>query len=292
VSSLLSRAALAATLLALLISARTVHADQPRDWMIAAQPSGTDAMVDVIFPGVQATLEHRVPIYSAANQLTLRGNALYTIPFFESQLDAELRILVLTLGATGGFRDDLHQLTFEPGENLDRHHRRLKDVDGDVSSSMYAYGEGRATISLPINDYVLLNAINTMRFQDSPDRTFDWRTGVVHDGMFFKSDIMLFLKHRDFGSFAPMVQILNFGLGDNRFTQFNYGAAIVTRPGFVRRNDIFLAQLLFNPGSTFGGYDNGDGYGAHLFFAPITFIIAYRVVLPVWRPDLGPESER
>lgn len=292
VPSIRTRAALVATLLALLISAPTAHAGQPRDWMIAAQPQGTDAMVDVIFPGVQATLEHRVPVYSGANQLTLRGNVLYTIPFIESQADLELRLLVLTLGATAGFRNDSHQLTFAPGESIDRHSRRLKDVDGDVGSDLYEYGEGRATVSLPINDYVLLNAINTMRFQGSADRTFDWRTGVVHDGMVFRSDIMLFLKHADFGSFAPMAQILNFGLGDNRFTQFNYGAAFVTRPGFVRRNDIFLAQVLFNPGSTFGGYDNADGYGAHLFFAPITFIIAYRVVLPVWRPDLGPESER
>ncbi len=257
--------------------------------MIAAQPEGLDANVDLVFPGVQAGLESRTPIYSQVNQLTLRGSALYTVPFFESQADVELRILVLTLGASGGFRRDTHTLTFEPNEDLDRHHRRLRDVDGDVTTSTYAMGEGRATVSLPINDYVLLNAINTMHFQGSPERTFDWRLGVVHDGMFFKSDIMLFLKHRDLGSFAPTMQIMNFGLGDNRFTQFNYGFALITRPGFVRRNDIFFFQLLFHPGPTFG-YDNVDSYGMHLFFAPITFTLAYRVVLPVWRPDLRPES--
>ena len=293
VSSLRSRAVLTATLsggavlLALLLSASTAYAGQPRDWMIAAQPEGTDAMVDLVFPGVQATLEHRVPVYSLANQLTLRGNALYTVPFVESQADLELRILVLTLGASGGFRHDMHALEFEPDEAIDRHSRRLKDVDGDVTSMTYEYGEGRATISLPINDHVLLNAINTMRWQGSPDRTFDWRSGVVHDGMLFRSDIFLFFKHRDLGGFAPVWQILNFGLDDRRFTQFNYGFALVTRPGFVRRNDIFLLQMLFNVGSTFGGYDNVDGYGAHLFFAPMTFLLAYRVVLPVWRPDMN-----
>ena len=271
-----------------LAGARPAHADQARDWMIAAQPDGTDAMVDVVFPGVQAGLEHRIPIYGEANQLTLRGSALYTVPFFESQADVELRILVLTLGASGGFRNDVHTLTFAPGENLDRHHRRLRDVDGDVTTSDYGFGEGRATVSLPINEYVLFNAINTLRVQDSPDRTFDWRLGVVHDGMVWKSDLMLFFKHRDFGGFAPMAQILNFGLGDNRFTQFNYGFMFVTRPGFVRRNDIFFLQFLFHPGSTFGGYDNVDSYGMHLFFAPITFTLAYRMVLPVWRPDRQP----
>lgn len=261
------------------------HAGQPRDWMIAAQPDGTDANVDLVFPGIQAGLEHRIAIYNQVNQLTLRANALYTVPFFESQADVELRILVLTLGASAGFRNDTHTLTFAPGEDIDRHHRRLRDVDGDVTTTTYGMGEARATISLPINDYVLLNAINTLHVQGSPDRTFDWRTGVVHDGSFYKSDIMLFLKHRDLGSFAPMMEILNFGLGDHRFTQFNYGFAIVTRPGFIRRNDIFFFQLLFHPGSTFGGYDNVDSYGMHLFFAPINFTLAYRVVLPVWRPE-------
>lgn len=291
VSSFRSTAVLTATLLALLISARTAHAGQPRDWMIAAQPEGTDAMVDLVFPGVQASVEHRAPIYSFANQLTLRANALYTVPFFESQADVELRILALTLGASGGFRHDMHALEFEPGEGVDRHSRRLKDVDGDVTSMTYGFGEGRATISLPINDNVLLNAINTLRFQDTPDRTFDWRNGVVQDQMMYRSDIFLFFKHRDLGGFAPIWQIMNFGLGGRRFTQFNYGFALVTRPGFVRRNDIFILQMLFNPGSTFGGYDNADGYGAHLFFAPMTFLLAYRVVLPVYRPDMNERGE-
>ena len=263
----------------------TAHAGQPRDWMVAAQPNGTDVMFDLVFPGIQATVEHRIPIYSIANQATFRANALYTVPFFESQADAELRILALTLGASGGFRQDNTSLTFTPNEDIDRHHRRLRQVDGDYDSAFFGYGEGRATVSLPINDYVVFNAINTMRYQGSPDRTFDWRLGVVTDGLTYRSDIMLFLKHRDVGAFAPMMQILNFGLGDNRFTQFNYGFMATTRPGFIRRGDIFFLQFLFHPGSTLGGYDNVDSYGMHLFFAPIVFTLAYRMVFPVWRPE-------
>jgi hypothetical protein len=82
-----------------------------------------------------------------------------------------------------------------------------------------------------------------------------------------------------------MMQILNYGLGNDRLTQINYGVQIVTRPGFVRRNDIFFLQLLFNPGSTFGTYDNSKGYGNHLIYSPIAFTMAYRMVLPVWRPE-------
>lgn len=253
--------------------------------MIAAQPSGTDALVDVVFPGVQVALEHRVPIYGFANQLTLRANALYTVPFYESQADVELRILVLTLGASAGFRSDFRALSFGPNERLDRDHRRIRDIDGRSEHQTWGFGEGRATVSLPINDYVVFNAINSLRVQAQPDRTFDWRTGVVHDGMFYKSDIMLFFKHGEIGGFAPMMQILNFGLGETRFTQINYGFMAVTRPGFKRRDDIFFLQFLFHPGDTLGSYDNEPAYGMHLFFAPITFTLAYRMILPVWRPE-------
>jgi hypothetical protein len=176
-------------------------------------------------------------------------------------------------------------MTFRPDERLDRDYRRIRDIDGFTTQETYGYGEGRATLSLPINDYVLFNAIQSLRFQGQPDRTFDWRNGIVHDGSYFKSDIMLFFKHPDLGGFAPMMQILNFGLGDNRFTQINYGFIAVTRPGFRRRDDIFFLQFLFTPGSTLGSYDNEDSYGMHLFFAPIVFTIAYRMILPVWRPD-------
>jgi hypothetical protein len=268
-----------------LAGASSARADQARDFMIAAQPEGTDALVDVVFPGVQAALEHRLPVYGLSNQLTLRGNALYTVPFYESQADVELRILILTLGASAGLRSDFRALSFGPDESLSSERRRIRDIDGRSEHQTWGFGEGRATISLPINDYVLLNAVNSMRFQGQPDRTFDWRTGVVHDGSLFKSDITLFFKHRQFGGLGPMMQILTFDLRDTSFTQINYGLVFVTRPGFLRRNDIFFVQFLVHPGGTLGSYDNADSYGMHLFFAPITFTIAYRMILPVWRPE-------
>jgi hypothetical protein len=264
----------------------SARADQARDWMISAPQNGTDVLVDAVLPGAQLAIEHKVPVYGQANQLTLRANALYTVPFYESQGDVDLRILVLTLGASGGFRSDFGHMGFAPGEPIERGHRRQRFVNGEVDTATWGFGEGRATLSLPINDYVLFNAVNTLRVEDSPDRSFDYRLGVVHDrGVLFKSDIMLFVKHRDLGGLAPMVQVLNFGLGSNRFTQINYGLALVTRPGFRRRDDLLFLQVLFNPGSTFGTYDNSKGYGLHVLFAPITVTLAYRMVLPVWRPE-------
>jgi hypothetical protein len=268
-----------------LVALSAAQAEQPRDFMIAPGKNGTDVMLDLVFPGMQATVEHRIPIYGIVNQFTLRANSLLTLPFYESQADAELRILALTFGASGGFRHELRGLHFADDETLSRTHRRLREIDGDVSSDTWGFGEGRVTLSVPFNDLVVLNAINSLRYQGSPDRTFDWRNGIVDDGTLFKSDIMLFFKHRDWGGFAPMMQVLNFDLDGARHTQFNYGFMAVTRPGFRHRDDIFLLQLLVHPGGSLGGIDNSDSYGMHLFYASFTFNIAYRMVFPVWRPE-------
>jgi hypothetical protein len=269
----------------LLGQAGAARAEQTRDFMIAAPENGTFAFLDLVFPGMQAGIEQRVPIYGNVNQLVLRANALYLVPFYESQADVDLRLLVLTLGASAGFRYDFRSMEFQENERLDRHYRRIREVDGRATDAFWGFGELRATLSLPINDYVLLNAINTYRGQDSPDRSFDWRNGIVHDGTLFRSDIMLFLKSPEFGGFAPTMQILNFELGENRYTQFNYGFFFVTRPGFMRANDMLAIQVLVHPGSTFGGYDNSFSYGAHLFYLPFTFLVAYRMILPIWRPE-------
>lgn len=279
--------ALVGSLLALAsVAAPRAHAEQTRDFMIAAGEPGTDVFVDAILPGAQVTLEHREPIYQMANQLNLRANALLTPAFVESQADVELRILVLTLGGSLGYRNLMAEQAFAPGEEHERYARRIKFVDGAQTNDAFAFGEFRATLSLPINDYVVFNGINTFRFEGGAERSFDWRNAIVRnsDDMLFRSDLMLFFKHRDFGGIAPVFQIMNYGLGAERFTQFNYGFMLATRPGFRRSNDIFFIQFLFHPGSTFGSYDNTEGYGNHLLFSPINVTIAYRVIFEAWRP--------
>jgi len=270
-----------------LVAIPRARAEQTRDFMIAAGEAGTDVFVDTVLPGAQLTLEHREPIYAFANQLNLRANALLTPAFFETQADVELRVLVLTLGGTYGYKNLMSEQVFEDGEELDRYARRIKFVDGEQTSNAYGFGEFRATLSLPINDYVVFNGINTFRFEDGPARTYDWRNAVVRDSndMMFRSDLMLFFKHRDFGGIAPMMQIMNYSLGNERFTQLNYGFLFATRPGFRRANDIFFVQLLFHPGSTFGSYDNSEVYGNHLLFSPISLTIAYRVIFEAYRDD-------
>lgn len=247
--------------------------------MVDVQPGGTYLDVDAVVPGGQLTLEHRIPVYGKSNELDLRANSLFTAPFYESQVDIDVRILILTLGAGIGFRDSFRCHIFSPNEEITSARRREREYSGDISNEFWYFTEGRLGLSVPLNDYVVVHNVNTIRYEDRPDRSFDWRIGVVHDGLFFKSDLMLFLKNRSLGAFAPMLQLLNFDLDDHRHTIINYGFYFVTRPGFRRRDDIFLFNLLFYGETLSERIDIYDIYGFHLLSAPITFTIAYRAVL-------------
>ncbi len=264
-------------LVVLLLSSPAALADQRRDWMVDVQPGGTYLNVDTVFPGAQLLLEHRIPVHGKQNELDFRLNSLFTLPFYESQFDVDLRVLVVTVGGGLGYRDTFRNQTFAEEEPLTREHRRDREYSGDFDVEDWWFAEGRLNLSIPINDHVVFHNLGTLRHENRPDRSFDWRTGVVHDGSFLKSEHMLFVKHRVFGAFAPMIQFLDFDLGDERHALFNYGFFFVTRPGFRRRDDIFLLTMLFF-GDTLGGMDADDIYGFHVFFAPMTFTLAYRMV--------------
>jgi hypothetical protein len=254
------------------------RAEQPRDWMVGPQPGGTYLNVDVIFPGAQLLIEHRVPINGLQNELALRANSLITAPFYESQADIDMRIVVFTLGASLGFNDTFRGLIFRPDEPLDQAYRRQRDFAGDYEEMDIWFGEGRFNVSIPFNDYLLWHNVNYLRYEDRPDRSFDWRLGLVHDGFYLKSDFHLFFKHRSFGALAPLVQLVDFRLDGEQRTVLNYGFFFVTRPGFRRRDDILLITMLFNFGKTLGDYDAQKIYGIHSYHAPLTFLLAYRMV--------------
>lgn len=264
---------------AVLWSNQTVFADQRRDWMLDIQPGGTYLDVDAVLPGAQLTLEHRIPIYDKFNELDLKVNSLLTVPYYQSQADIDLRVLIVAVGASVGFNSTFRGQTFDPDDSISSASRREREYAGDLDDENWWYTEGRLTFSIPLNDYLVLQNINAPRFENRPKRSFDWRTGVVHDGLLLKSDVMVFLKHREIGAFAPMLQLLNFGLDDKLHSIVNLGFTFVTRPGFRRRDDILLLSLLFYGKTLTDHLDIADIYGYHPFFAPFTFSLYYRAVI-------------
>lgn len=254
-------------------------ADQPRDWMVGAGKPGTYVNLDAVFGAFQASVEHRKNYFGSANQLTLRASAIAALPFGSTQLDADLRIVLLTFGASAGLTDVWRNQTFAADEPLSRKQRREREAAGDMNTMGFGFVEGRVGLAIPFNDHMVFNSVTSLRLTSAESRSFDNLINVVHDGNYLRSDIQMFVKHRRFGAFAPMAQVLNFPLDGKRRTQLNYGFVFVSRAGFTRRNDVFLFQLLIHPGGTLGGYENREVYGLATLRSPISFTLAYRSVI-------------
>ena len=245
---------------------------------MAGKP-GTYLNLDVIFGAVQASIEHRINIFGGANTLVLKGGVLAAIPYGSTQFDADLRLVILNLGVSVGAQDIWMNQTFQKGQAPTRKLRRERDASGDFDTSQYGFFEGRAGIVLPFNDYLLFNNVNAFRVMGANDNTFDYQTGVVHDGNYLRSDFQLFIKDDSFGGFAPMFQILNFPYLNERRTQTNFGFVFVSRAGLVSRDDLVLFSMLFHAGDALGGYDNSDVYGMAVLRGPLAFTLVYRSVI-------------
>ncbi len=265
-----------AALLAGVTITNTTSADQRRDFMArqGQKTNTTYAVVDLFLPGIQANIEHRRSIYGSANELILRGGGIASYPFGQIKLDVDIRLVVLFLGVSVGVNDTWRNLQSEPGQQIHRKERRELDFSGDFNTATFGFAEARAQLALPMNEYVIFNSVNSVRYEARPDRSFDWFLGVVHDGgNYVRSDNMLLFKHRDWGGLGPLLQILDFPLDNERHTIVNWGAMFVARPGIRRRDDIFLFQILFHTGPF------KDSFGVHTYRGPFNLLIAYRSLI-------------
>ena len=293
----LGRGAAASLLIATVVvqlASGVARADQVRDWMVAPQPPGTYLNTDIVFPGLQAQLEHRIPIYGLANELDLKVNALPTVLYYESQADVELRVLILTLGISAGFRDTFFNLAFAPGEAFDHGARNKADsTPGRHTNELTGYGDGRVTLSIPFNDYVALLSVNGARYEGGGDRTFDWRLGIVRDaGVYLHSNTTLFFHHRSFGALGPQLEVLRYKFDGHKNLEFNYGFTYVGRMGWLRRrfDMLYVSALIGVTGKT-NGEPTYKVYGDHYLKVPLTVALAYRMVWELWTPKKYGEDE-
>jgi hypothetical protein len=287
----------AVLLLAATLSPAIALAEQPRDWMVRANPEGGRVNIDLVYPGTQIGYEHTVAIYGAANALTLRGADLLTAAFNDIRVDADLRILALRLGATAGYRDNWRACTFRRDQAVDR--AALRDCDNTVGfsgmpldhgSDDFPYAKLRLGLDLPFNDWVVYSGTTELVFEDRPARSLDRRAGVVRDAdMLVRSEHFLLFHHRGFGGAGPLFQLLDYELGTERRRVLAYGFMLVGRPGFTRENDLLLLQMLFHFGDSLGGGDYRAYWGAHNIYTsdstlvtgtrvPLSFLLAYRMV--------------
>jgi hypothetical protein len=260
------------------LSARAVLADQPRDYMLDFQPTGTFVLADYYGTGGLLTLEHRARIYGSSNDITVAGGLVPAYPLGEAFARADLRILFLGIGVTAAYRTVWRDLKFEPGDhgeyckNCDREARRKMDplFGKSPGSEAFGWGEARATLYFPFNEHVIGTTTGALRYEGRDDRSYDWfYTSVYDGGVIGRWEAQLFLKDRDWGGIGPYVQLLSLPRAGEHDAQWAFGFNAVTRLGLLHADDLLFLTFLIRP---------GDGiYGQHNYFSPIRSLLIYRM---------------
>jgi hypothetical protein len=262
----------------LVLQPMSARADQARDWPLNSSPTGNFAYLDYLGVGAQLSIEHKHGFYQGANVLTLNASTLVGQYFGQVQATAALRVLILEVAGTVGYRSLWRNLAFEPGDNgeyckeCDRPGRRDADPIWDPTSghAKYPYAEIGAGLYLPLNDNMVLGSQFLLRWEDSPDRSFDQVYANLHDGgLLYISETTMFFKHRSWGAIGPYLQVMSMPRAGTYETQVAAGLNGLVRVGLISRNDLFVASLLMRP--------NDDFYGQHWYFIPARLIVAYRI---------------
>jgi hypothetical protein len=254
-------------------------AQQTRDYMLGFEPNGTFLLFDYFGTGGQLTLEHRLPIYGDANDLSLAAALVPAYPLGEAYARADLRILFFGIGTTVAYRSVWRDLQFEADPDgyclaCDREGRREVDsfLERSPGSDHWPYAEVRGSLFGPFNEYFVGMTTAALRYEGRDDRTFDWFYTSVYDrGFLGRWETQFYFKHRDWGGIGPYAQLLVLPRGDQHESQWAIGFNAVTRLGILRRDDLLFITFLARPGD--------DSYGQHSYFAPIRALAIYRVRL-------------
>lgn len=254
----------------------SARADQRRDWPLETAFFGDYAFLDYLGTGAQLSLEHRKPIFGGSNAYSFGGGTLLGQYFGQAQASARLRILIVELSATVGYRALWRNFSFEAGDDgeyckaCDRPARRTADppLGSTTGLANYPYAEASLGLFLPFNEWMVLVSQFLAHYEDSPTRTFDQVYANIHDGgMLWIAENTLLFKHRDWGAIGPYLQVISMPRDGHHETEIAWGFNAMTRVGLIRRDDVLAGSVLVRP---------GDGnYGQHWYFMPARIILTY-----------------
>jgi hypothetical protein len=262
----------------------------PRDYFLNPPPGGHYVHLDAFTIGAQANYEYRAHIEEDMSMLHARASGLVSYPYAEAGAHVDVRVFLLTLGASYGYQWNYRNITFPP-QATDRSAARRNEIEdqGAYDAQDFMFYEGRAMLTVPLDSFFLL-ATGTLRNEDREDNSFDWFHGNVHDGgLLGKLETTLFFRHKSFGALGPYLRFMDLPRTDpqtgtsRRETELAYGFMFGTRPGLVRATrgnaDLLLLMMAFRFGD--------DDFGLHgyreVIDVPMVVLLAYRVTLALYR---------
>lgn len=266
--------------LATLLASGAAMAEMPRDYFLNAPSAGTFAHLDAYTVGAQASLENRADLEQGMSMLHTRLSGIVSYPYAEGSANVDVRVFLLTFGASAAYRHVYRDHTFDIGEDRTAAARREREKNDDFGSQGFAYYEGRARLVVPLESLFLSNLL-TVREEKRNDNSFDWFHATVHDaGTIVKYEGTLFFRHRDFGAIGPYLRYMSFPRTNDagrqsRRSEVHFGGVYGTRPGLITPRggnaDLFLLQVV--------AAANDDIYGLHAYNMPIYLLAVYRATL-------------
>jgi hypothetical protein len=258
-------------------------AKKPRDDFFNPQKKGTRLKLFGFFgPGFRGTLENRAPLEEDMSELHTQLIGDVNPGFAEGSLNADVRVFLLSFGASVGYRRDWHMLRLDKDDfanyektELDREARWRKDADYDWEETSWPWYEGRFRVIMPMYNFMGISTLH-VRYQDRGfDNAFDWPTSTVFDrGVFAMWESFLVLRNKHLGFVGPAARVLYVPRGRDRGDKeyeldLHYGVLAGTQAGPGNR-DLILLRFY-----TTLGLDD-DLMGTQAFRAPIQIVFGYQ----------------
>ncbi|MBX3201964.1 MAG: hypothetical protein KF894_27760 [Labilithrix sp.] len=252
---------------------------QARDYFLDPPQKGLWAHGDAFTLGAQASLESRTPIEDETfGTLALRASALASIGFSEAAAHVDVRYLLFTFGASAGYRNVWRTYQGAPGTPVSRALRLDTDRDSSFDARAWRWGEGRGRLVIPL-DRLWFVTNHALRWEGSPENTYDWFHTNVHDGgVLYRGDAVLFVRSASLGALGPYARYMDMPRGGRRRGELAAGLFYGIRPGLKQRDDLLSVVVLARPGD--------DEFGFHVLRLPLWTMVLYRASFRLL--DYGP----
>jgi hypothetical protein len=240
----------------------------PRDYFLNPPRAGVVTTLDAYTLGFQAGLERRVHLEEGMSMLTLRANGIASAPYGEGAVNMDIRLLMLSVGGSAGYRYEWRHIGFREDEPMDRDARSTYEDDDRLTTQGYGFAEARARLAIPLQ-WLLLVTEGAARYEHRPDHSFDYVYSTVYDrGTLWRGEATLFVRDSDLGAIGPYGRVLDL---PGRGVQYGFGFVGGIRPGILGSRDLMLLRLVFSPTDELFG----NNYG------PLHALFLYRVELKI-----------
>ena len=267
------------------------EAKKPRDDFFNPQKKGTRLKLFGFFgPGFRGTLENRAPLEEDMSELHTQLIGDVNPGFAEGSLNMDVRVFLLSFGASVGLRNDWHVLRFKDKlpvdapdgldddtgrPQLDRKTRWLKDLNQDYEKDVWPWYEGRFRVLAPMYNFMGVTTLHVRYQAREFDNAFDWPTSTVFDrGLYAMWETFLVARNKNLGFAGPAARVLfvprGRDVGDKEYElDLHYGVLAGTQVGPGNR-DLVLLRFY-----TTLGLDD-DLMGTQAFRAPIQIVFGYQ----------------